>query len=248
MTWAFASSTWTQTGTTRSFLYVATAIPNSGEASIRPGSPGDETAICIRADADGRTCWELAITGSDLVIRKRIYGVAQAASATEPHGLPGGQPFTLRVRLDGTLITGACIATDGTTVEITHDTSDRALITGWGFASATNGATVSQARSSGLREQITTVFEVPWFIAGGGFYASYDGTSIVTIGTGLFSASDNVQAATLDGKVYAVGGGKAREVDIVARTWEAFTPTAGTLPGQTTAGTTTATLISTLRG
>lgn len=248
MGWTYASSTWTQTGTTRAFLYVSTAIPNPGEASIRPGSPAHETAICIRSDADGRTCWELAIDGSNLVIRKRIFNVPQTASATAAHGLPGGQPFTLRVRLDGTLITGACIASDGTTVELTHDTSDRALITGWGFASATNAATVSQVRISGLREQITTVSEVLWALAGGGFYATYDGSSIVTIGTGLFSASDNVQAATLDGKVYLVGGGKAREVDIVARSWDAWTPTAGELPGQTTAGTTTATLISTLRG
>ena len=71
---------------------------------------------------------------------------------------------------------------------------------------------------------------------------------MVSIGTGLFTASDNVQAATLDGKVYMVGGGKAREVDIVARTWAAWTPTAGTLPGQTTSGTTTATLICTMLG
>lgn len=247
MPWAYASSVWTHTGTTRSFLLVSSIIPNPGEVSMRCGVTARDTAIVLRADPDGRTGWEVAVDGANLVIRKRLYGIAEAATASIAHGL-ASEAFTLRARIDGNTITGYVVRANGTEVSTTADVSDRSAITTWGFASATNAATVSIVTVSGLREVITTVAEVLYWVQGGSLYACYDGNTSTLIKDGLYAASDNVQTANLDGTAYFVGGGKARKADMVARTTSNWTPTAGTLPGQTSPGTTTATLITTLRG
>lgn len=248
MGWTHTSSVWTQAGTTRSFVRVATPIPNPGEVKISSKDFGDELSIVIRADDDGRTGWEIAIEGNDLLIRKRVFNITQTASATAPHYLSSNERFDLRVRVNGTSIKAAVINAAGAVQEIEYDTTDRSGVTTWGFASAIDGATASSVFISGLREIVTTVSEVIYWLQGGTLYACYNGQTATLIAQGLFAASDNVQTATLDGVAYFVGNGKARKADLVARTTANWTPTAGTLPGQTSAGTTTATLITTLLG
>ena len=101
MAWTFASSTWTHAGTTRDVVYVGDA-PNPGEVSMRYTAPGVDAHFCVRMDLDGRTCWEVAIDGLNIVIRKRVFGIVQSASASAAHGLPSGQPYTFAPASTGT--------------------------------------------------------------------------------------------------------------------------------------------------
>ena len=76
------SSVWTQAGTTRSFVRVATPIPEppvksrSAPGLRRRSSPSSSAPTTT----GGR--WEIAIEGNDLLIRKRVFNITQTASAT----------------------------------------------------------------------------------------------------------------------------------------------------------------------
>lgn len=247
MTWTYSASTdtWTKTPAGREVHFAPLPLPNPGEASLRSATIAHELQIVIRPDADGRTCYEVAIDGADLVIRKRVYGATLDPIASTPHYITIGQAFTLRARVVDTLIKGAVVLENGQEIEIEADVEDRATRTAWGFASEVDGATAAIAGSQDLAEVVSTVSEVHWLLAGGIFFACYDGVTLERFnGAPSFPASAKVQGTQLDGKVYLVGGGFAREADIVLRTISPMVMEAGQLPGQTADGTTTATLIA----
>jgi len=247
MTWTYSNAKWTKAGSGREFLAFASTIPNPGQVSIGCEDIAHALSIVLRADADGRTGYEVAIVGVDLVLRFRRFNKTQTAVASAPHGVSGGRPFTLRARLDGTIIVGIVVREDGTTVEIQADIDDRSAIATWGIASAESGATAT-ASTAGVSANITTVNEVIYWVQGGDLYAIYSGTTVELLATGLYGQDDTVQTESLDGVAYFVGAGRARKANMVTRVAGAWTPTAGTLPGQTSAGTTTATLITSMLG
>lgn len=246
MTWTYAPSTdtWTKANAGREVITFETAIPNPGQVGLRSATTAHELAIAIRMDRDGRTCYEIAIDGADLVLRLRRFNKPQAALATAPHGITVGRPFTLKIRIDGTLMVGSVVREDGSTVEVQADVIDRASIIPWGVASDVDGATAQSITPAGTSAQVTTIQEVIYWLQGGNVYAIYTDLTVELVYAGLFGPDDVVQTDNVDGVAIFVGSGKSRKVNMVTRAGGAWTPTAGTLPGQTGPGTTTATLVA----
>jgi hypothetical protein len=87
------------------------------------------------------------------------------------------------------------------------------------------------------------VTDVAVSVIGGAVFASYAPGSWELIQGGVFDAGTKVSTAVVDGKVWMIGGGRARVFDPVTRLVTDWTATAGSLPGYTTAGTTTARLL-----
>ena len=193
MTFAYANPKWTKTGSGREFILMASALVNPGQHSIGCEDTAHGLAIVLRADPDGRTGYEVAIDGANLVLRLRRFNKAQAAIASVPHGVAGGRPFTLRARLDGTLIVGSVVREDGSPVEIQADIADRATITTWGIASAIDGATATIG-TAGVSARITTVNEVIYWIQGGDLFAIYEDFTVELIAAGFFGPDDQGQA------------------------------------------------------
>lgn len=248
MTWTFANPTWTKSGASREVITFASAIPNPGQVTVRSETIAHELSIPIRMDPDGRTCLEVAIVGADLVLRPRRFNKPQAALATAPHGISVGRPFSLRVRLDGTLVVGIVIREDGSTVEVQADVLERASVIPWGVASAVDGATAQDITTGGTAPQFTTVNEVIYWLQGGNLYAIYTDLTVELVYPNLFAPDDTVQTDNVDGVAIFVGSGKSRKVNMVTRAGGLWTATSGSLPGATGPGTTTATLITILAG
>jgi len=77
-------------------------------------------------------------------------------------------------------------------------------------------------------------------VAGGSVYLVQPDGIVRTVGSAVFDPAADVQLREFNGKVYMLGGGRARILDPIRLAVSNWTPTVGTLPGQTSGGTTTA--------
>lgn len=119
-----------------------------------------------------------------------------------------------------------------------------------GFTSEAAGARVVSADAHPLTGQRTGRADVLVAVAGGNVYACVDGTNMLLVGSGVFPAEVPVSMApTVDPVTGAVimvivGGGLAREFNPVSLLVSTLIASDGTLPGQTSPGTTTATIVT----
>lgn len=113
-----------------------------------------------------------------------------------------------------------------------------------GFVAAVAGARVLSADLYALVGQISGRADVPVWVCGGNVYACVDGVTPLTVGVGVFPAGVMVDMDAFNGLMLIVGGGKAVEFSPVTLRVSNWIPTAGSLPGSTGAGTTTAKIVS----
>jgi hypothetical protein len=109
-----------------------------------------------------------------------------------------------------------------------------------GFVTRSSSARVLAASLYDLRGQRSSRDDVVVAVVGGDVYASQEG-SMLPVAVNVFDPADSVSIQEFAGKVYMVGGGKARVFDPLRRIVTPWNATAGTLPGRTGSGTTTAT-------
>lgn len=210
-----------------------------------------EIRILVRSSGDSMTALVCGIRGTKVEIRQRTMGIEGAAALIDAlHGLAAGEAFTLRVRVFPDKVEAAILKTDATTVQVEATTSVNRAYTWVGFESAVNNAVCLSFGGYGLAAQQASASEVFWVLAGGNLYACYDGTSLQLLSSAMVSPDAVVGADYADGHVYFVGGGRAWDWDVLARTVAPASavgyPT-NKLPGATTTGTTTATIARTFR-
>lgn len=115
------------------------------------------------------------------------------------------------------------------------------------FASTTNGARVLSAKTLSLTGVRSSRADVLLFVSGGNVYACTDGSTALQIGASAFPPDATIDMDEFNGNMIMIGGGQARIVNATTLNVANFTPTDGTLPGQTVAGTTTANIVTTVR-
>jgi hypothetical protein len=224
----------------RTFYAITAAFPSGRvQADCGLASTAHDVFRVVRSSALGDTCIEVGTTGGNLVIRKREFGAILTTLATTPHLIPTGQPYTLRLELNGDSITASVFQNPDTPFTATWSGQDLLQFSANGFASEVNGAVVSWNTYAVLTDRITTLGEVGVYVSGGNVWDSLTPGSWRLVQAGTFSADAEVSMASLAGKMFIIGGGRAKVYDPLTRTVVDWTPTTGTLPGQTTAGTTT---------
>lgn len=114
-----------------------------------------------------------------------------------------------------------------------------------GFVSSVAGATVISAAVYSLQGQTTSQREILVAVSAGDVWVCVDGSNMLRVASGAMAATGDVEAVAFEGTVRMLGGGRARKMDVVSLQVSNWTPTAGSLPGQTGAGTCTGTLLTT---
>lgn len=245
MTWTLDSTTqnWSKTGTDREALIADADLGASAAITLQLIDSAKPVLVVLMASQDGRTCYEVGIVSTNLVIRQTIHAVAGSSLATAAHGLTSGDTYTLEVQRRGKVITGTITKADGTTVSVTYTNltvdPDEEVFDwqdSWGFVSSSDGAVVAHARTCGLKPESSERKDVTVFIAGGSVGLLKDG-ALRTLESGVFDPEGDVWAFVYRQKVYAGDGRVARVIDPNddADPIVPWSPTAGYLPGQTTA-------------
>jgi len=110
-----------------------------------------------------------------------------------------------------------------------------------GFASSTSGARIITAAIVSLDGERSSRADILLAVAGGNLYVLQDeDVGVQQVASGLFPVDRDVMMAEFNGRMLMVGGGKAYKYDPVTVSVSKYIPSSGTLPGQTTPGTTTA--------
>lgn len=250
MTWNInaTSGALLHSGSVREAWLVGTALPATYEVRAQCNDKTDNIKVVVRSSGDARSCFECGAEGNNVIIRKITYGTVGAALATSAHGLATGETFTIRVRGTGAAIECAIVKSSGAAVVVTYTTTDFQLYRHWGVATDENTGEVQyliSAERTAVQGSVTDALVV---ISGGDLWASFDGLSIQQVVSRVMPQTGPVSMDSLDGKVYIVGGGRARVFDPLLRTVIDWVPTSGTLPGQTANGITTAKIVKSYRG
>lgn len=238
MTWTVAASgVATKTGTSREFLYCGDSLPANFRLDVQCQTYTHRIAMMGPASPDGRTGWEMGIDPSDptkVQIRRQHFAVPEAAVDTDTHNAAGGGPFTLRVERLNNSFTCSVIVAGQATVSVTHNNRTGESFEGlsaWGIVSSGfNGAVALSVTLYELVAVNAEVTEVAVFVGGGSVYAAYaEGQISMLDGGGSFFPSDaDISMAVTDvGNVVAVGGGRAADIDVVARTCSDWAPEGG---------------------
>lgn len=237
----------THSGTAREFWLLTETLPLRAEIRVTSLTTAGNVKIAVRTSADGGTCFECGIEGTQLVIREYAFGALLFLHATIAHGITAGQSFRIRVRLDGNVITAYAGDVGATEVSVSHtSTSLKGYSTRMGVVSATNNATVTWAEWGEIVDEITTIGEVGVKVTGGSVYRSVRAGQWEPVpgASNIFPPSAKLGMAALLGEMFIIGGGLARRYAALTNSLSLWTPTPPyTLPGQTGPGTTTANLI-----
>lgn len=246
MAWTRNSTTGalTHSGTSMEFWEIAADAPPRSECIAGLTSTAGNVKIGIRPSADGATGFRCGIEGTQLVIEEWAFGSMLSTWATVAHGITVGQSFRIRATLDGDTITAYAGQTDASEVSVAHTSANyRGYSARVGVTSDESSAVVSYWQIGEIKDRVLTLDEVGVGVIGGSVYRSLRPGQWEIVEEDVFGRTVTVSMASLLGQMYMVGGGVAKVYDAVGNTVSDWTPTAGTLPGQTDPGTTTATLI-----
>jgi hypothetical protein len=240
--------------TTRDFFDATASMPNGSlpatyRIDVEISDPAHNVKGAVRSSGDGRTLFECGIEGANVIIRRNDYGELSAALATAAHGLAANESATIRVEGTGTKIDCMIVKSSGAMVTVTH-TSDTYLgHRRFGVVSSVANALVTSIRVYERTAVQATATEVLVWASDGDVWAAYDeGRVDLLAARALASGSRISMAVDADGVVVAVGGGRAKRINVAARTVEDFLPTSGALPGATDTGTTKAQIVEQFRG
>ncbi len=174
--------------------------------------------------------------------------------------LTAGEPFTVEARIAGGRI--EVFLNDEGTPSIRHTQSTAqtppaatgtfdpagagtfALLRHVGFVAAASGTVVRSVRVASLAGQRTSRDDMLVAVAAGDVWVSQD-AAMVRVATGALPSTGPVEMREFNGRLYMIGGGQARVLDPLTLNVSPWVPTKGTLPGQETAGTTTAAVLGT---
>jgi hypothetical protein len=109
-----------------------------------------------------------------------------------------------------------------------------------GILSDVDQARVLEVKTAKLEGTTSARTDLLVAVAGGSVYLVQPDGIVRTVGSAVFDPAADVQLREFNGKVYMLGGGRARILDPIRLAVSNWTPTVGTLPGQTSGGTTTA--------
>jgi len=246
MAWTRNSTTGalTHSGTAMEFWEIAADAPPRAEFIAGLTSTAGNVKISVRPSADGATGFRAGIEGTQLVIEEWAFGSLVATQSTAAHGITSGQALRLRVTLDGDTITAYAGQTDAAEVSVSHTSANyRGYSARVGVTSDESGAVVSYWQIGEVQDRVLTLDEVGVAVIGGSVYRSLQPRQWELVEEDVFGRTATVSMAALLGQMYLIGGGLARKYDAVGNTVSEWTPTIGTLPGQTDPGTTTGTII-----
>lgn len=206
--------------------------------------------VLILASGDGGSGWEIGIATdgdaaeTDLMIRRRSFGAPANTSDNAAHSIAAATPYLLRIEiLEGQKIVAYLILGGEIKASVEWvNTVDPTYIgnTAWGFISDVDGAVVLSAQFTALSQRTVNIANVLWSVAGGDLGASFDAQNLTLIQSRAFPGDVDISGVSFNQYVYFVGGGRARKLEAVTRVFSNWVPTAGTLPGQTSEGQTTA--------
>jgi hypothetical protein len=227
--------------------------PTSGRITLQSKSYGDHVRVVCPCSTDDRTGWEVGIMGdgfaakTNLTIRRIVMGVPEAPTQQVAHGIGLGVTFTLQVDYTDNTITASMVGA-GTTVTLSHTNTVEPTFTTFrsvAVASDIDGATVDRLTVSELVRDSATIRDALVAVGDdGSVYASFDGSSMTPIASRVLGQTGQASIGQYLGTLYAVGGGKARKVDLVNRVTTPWTATSGSLPGASGAGTTDAQVVA----
>lgn len=251
MPWTYdaTSRVATHSGTDLEGLMCLTDAPPNMAVIVACADRADEIRVRVLASPDGKTGWECGIKDGDktmVAIRKVEFAVAAAVSVESAHNIAAdGQPFTLEVLVQQTTLVARVVNSAGAVTQISHDIAGDDLLSfkKFGVFSAIADAVALSIQRCELVAQQSTRREILAAVCGGRLYVSLDGTSLAEVPGRVADATGTVSCDSYAGKLYIVGGGLANVFDPVTMTITAWSDTnhpTSTLPGATTAGTTTA--------
>lgn len=229
MPWTRDSTTgvYTHSGVLRDFLLANGSLPSLARIYVDCTNINHQVRIVAFCTQDGRTGWELGINPSDaskITIRRIAFGVAGADVVTPvSHNIPSGTPFRLQVDIVGYVMTLKTVASGVAPVSVSYNNTADPTYTefkNWGFASSVPQAVVVDAASMELNAVEGGVTEALVVVCGGNVYIATEDDGIAEIqdgGSGAFPPTSNVSLAVLDGVVWGVGGGRAKQINVLQR-------------------------------
>lgn len=189
-----------------------------------------------------------------LEIRRVVHGVPQATDTGDwtPYALAGlvsGQPVVIESRVLASRL--AVHVNDGADPILERSiASGQAIVNRYGFANTTSGvagvedARVTKAQVCELQANVQGRSDVGIWVAGGEVWAAVGDGSITRVASGVFRQTGQVSLAVDRQTVYGVDGQNAKKIDAVALEVSDWTATAGSLPGASDPGTTTARVVT----
>lgn len=237
---------WTLSGDgTRTTVTTDEPVPSDVAIRLQCNEISDEVAVVVRSSPDGRSCWEVAIEGTDLLIRRVVYGVPLDPDVRVAHNIPQGTAYLIEARIVQNDLRALINGTQLANFDIS---SHYANFNRAGFSGIKNGATVSLFQRCELVPIVSERADVLVAVANGDIWCSLDGSSLTLVQAGAMRSTGTVDIAEYRGKAYLVDGSRAKIFDPTDLSVVDWKPTAGTLPGQTGDGTTTAKIVAAHRG
>ncbi len=242
-TWAFTNGAWQMTGTAvRTVLLAAGTLPSVAALDLWGGAPAQNSKVVFWSDRNGaKSGWEAGIEGANIVIQHRTLAGSPTVVLSTPHGLTAGVVFKLQVRILNEKV--ECYLNGAASPILTHTNSAGIFLKyrHYGFSSAVPSAKVLKFQKCDLQPDFGQRTDALFVVAGGDAWLSLEDGQITLLKAGAFNASGPVSLVDFNQVVYGFDGSHALKCDlgVAAPVVEKFTPSAGTLPGQTDPGTTT---------
>lgn len=246
-----AQGIWTLAGSGDTALMAGEQMPQRGHWKVHCTDPLHGVRLRILASKDGRSAWEIGVdevgTGGDIFIRQVTFASAAAAVANDTHGIADGEPFILEARWADNVITGYINGVE--IIDYTNDVAPTFEAHRWyGFVAGVAGAKVTREEIGELEALLAPRRDYLVRVVQGAIEYTADGVVWKTLKNGAFRTSGRVSLRELEQKEYGCDGSRTWVIDPAALTVTAYTATAGSLPGFTTAGTTTADLFEAFVG
>lgn len=169
-----------------------------------------------------------------------------AVPCTAAQGPAIGAPAQIAVRVYTSGLNPTIEMWIGGVLKLRHTASDATLtpLRSFGIEGRTGGTRVINPQVADIVPQTEPTAELLCALCGGELWvAQSEAAGLSRIAQNVVPPDGLVSAIDFEQKGLIVGGQRARVFDPVARTVTAWSPTDGTLPGQTTPGTTTASRI-----
>jgi hypothetical protein len=251
MAWTYDSTSrvLTHTGTDLEGAMCLSDCPPNMAVIVACADRADELRVRVLAAPDSKTGWEMGVKNGDktkIAIRKVEFAVEAAVSVEAAHNIAAdGQPYTLECLVQQTTLVARIVNSAGAVTQISHDIAGDDLLTfkRFGVFTAIADAVALSVQRCELVAQQSTRREILAVVCGGRLYVSMDGTSLAEVPGRVADATGTASCDSYAGKLYIVGGGLANVFDPVTMTITAWSDTnhpTYTLPGATSAGTTTA--------
>ena len=217
-TWSKDSAgVWTHSGLGRG-VFVATAEwPGDGALVLQCTDYLHQVRGVVLSSGDGRSCFEVGVVGSSLVIRSIKFGEPSsivvhdtaARFGAGPGLIAAGQPFTLEVRVDKGVIEGRLNGEAAASVSYDNGAAATPLFEGYkhyGFVASVDGAKVVSPKLCTLKPVTVERADVAAMVCGGDIFLSINGADHFLLKSGVFPATGDVCLAEFQQKESAAFG------------------------------------------